>query len=63
MGWLMELSGRVGCCSDSSVVDWDSVEKEEEGGSAGTAHSERTDGSGVVIEVVDVVSAVVSSKM
>ena len=40
----MVLAGRFDCC-DSSVVDWDSAEKEEEGGSAGAVHSERADGS------------------
>ena len=35
------LAVRFDCC-DSSVVDWDSVENEE-GGSAGIAHSERGD--------------------
>ena len=45
------LAGRFDCC-DSSVVDWDSVEKEEEGGSAGAVHSERADGSQVVSAVV-----------
>ena len=54
------LAGRFDCC-DSSVVDWDSAEKEEEGGSAGAAHSEREDGSWVVFGVVGVVSAVDSS--
>ena len=56
------LAGRFDCC-DSSVVDWDSAEKEEEGGSAGAVHSERADGLEVVLEVVDVMSAADSSKM
>ena len=56
------LAVGFGCCVDS-VVDWDSSEKEEDGGSAGAAHSERADGLEVVLEVVDVMSAVDSSKM
>ena len=56
------LAVGFGCCV-GSVVDWDSSEKEEDGGSAGAAHSERADGLGVVLEVVDVMSAVDSSKM
>ena len=58
----MMLTVGFGCCV-GSVVDWDSSEKEEDGGSAGAAHSERADGLEVVLEVVDVMSAVDSSKM
>ena len=52
----------IGCCN-VSVVDWDSVEKEEEGGSAGTTHGERGDGLQVTLIVVGEVSTVDSSCM
>ena len=58
----MMLTVGFDCCV-GSVVDWDSSEKEEDGGSAGAVHSERADGLEVVLEVVDVMSAVDSSKM
>ena len=57
------MVGEFGCCVGSGVNwDCDIVENEEDGGIAGAAHSERTDGSGVVVEVVVAGSTVVSLK-
>ena len=58
----MMLTVGFDCCV-GSVVDWDSSEKEEDGGSVGAAHSERTNGLEVMLKFVDVMSAVNSSKM